>query len=34
MSYEAGRNLSATGAGNYLTIYRKIGGRWFIAADT
>ena len=34
MAYEVGRTMSATGAGKYLTIYRKFNGRWLIAADT
>lgn len=34
MAYEIGSTKSATGAGKYLTIYRKTNGRWLIAADT
>lgn len=34
MAYEIGSTMSATGAGKYLTIYRKANGRWLIAADT
>jgi len=34
MAYEIGRTMSATGVGKYLTIYRKVNGRWLIAADT
>ena len=34
MAYEVGRTMNAAGAGKYLTIFRKIDGRWLIAADT
>jgi ketosteroid isomerase-like protein len=34
MAYEVGRTMNSAGAGKYLTIFRKIDGRWLIAADT
>jgi uncharacterized protein (TIGR02246 family) len=34
MAYEVGRTMNPAGAGKYLTIFRKIDGRWMIAADT
>jgi ketosteroid isomerase-like protein len=34
MAYEVGRTMNSAGAGKYLTVFRKINGRWLIAADT
>jgi uncharacterized protein (TIGR02246 family) len=34
MAYEVGQTMNAAGAGKYLTIFRKINGKWVIAADT
>jgi tetratricopeptide (TPR) repeat protein len=34
LAYEVGASVSPAGAGKYLTIYRRIGDEWKIAADT
>lgn len=34
MAYEVGQTMNSAGAGKYITIFRKVNGRWLIAADT
>lgn len=34
VAYETGQTMAASGAGKYLTVYRKIDGQWRIAAES